>query len=66
MTINEEMLSLYIQAEKDVLQGKQVTLRGEQMTFEDLDKIRAGRQEFEVKVQSERNGGKCYSVATWN
>lgn len=66
MTQNQKMLDLYIQAEIDVLKGKSVSLRGEQMTLEDLDKIRAGRQEWEQKVNLESSGGKSYSLATWS
>lgn len=58
------MLALYIQAEKDVLQGKQINIGGQQMTLEDLDKIREGRREFENRVSLETSS-KPYSVASW-
>lgn len=63
MTLEQEMLDLYIQAEKDVLEGKSVTLRGENMTMEDLDKIRAGRQEWQRRVNQ---NGSSYSLASWD
>ena len=49
----QAMLDLYIQAEKDVLEGKSTTVNGRVMTFEDLDKVREGRQEWERKVVDE-------------
>lgn len=49
----QEMLDLYIQAEKDVLEGKSTTINGRMMTLEDLDKIRDGRQEWERKARNE-------------
>lgn len=49
----QAMLDLYIQAEKDVLEGKSTTINGRMMTFEDLDKIREGRKEWERKAQNE-------------
>ena len=66
MTIEQEMLDLYLQAERDVLAGKSVTLRGESMDLEDLDKIRAGRMEWERKVNTQSNGGKIYSLSSFN
>ena len=64
MSTNTEMLALYIQAEKDVLQGKVVNFNGQQMTLEDLDKIREGRREYETRVANESSSAP-YSVATW-
>lgn len=68
MSLEQEMLDLYIQAEKDVLAGKNITFRGEQMGLEDLDKIRAGRIEWERKVNalpSSGSGNRSYSLASW-
>ena len=45
-----EMLGLYIQAEKDVLAGKQVRFGDRMLTTEDLAEIRAGRREWELKL----------------
>ena len=47
-----EMLALYIQAEKDVLEGKTVQMDGRTMTLEDLSEIRSGRREWERKLIS--------------
>lgn len=66
MSLATEMLDLYIQAEKDVLAGKSITLRGETMGLEDLDKIRAGRMEWERKTTTESNGGRSHSLASFN
>ena len=65
MSINTEMLALYIQAEKDVLAGKNITFRGQLVGLEDLDKIRAGRMEWERKVSTESNGGKSHSLSSF-
>ena len=65
MSLATEMLDLYIQAEKDVLAGKNITFRGETMGLEDLDKIRAGRMEWERKVKTEANRGKSHSLASF-
>lgn len=54
MTQNAQaMVDLYVQAEKDVLEGKSTTINGRQMTMEDLDAIRAGRKEWEQRVLDE-------------
>jgi hypothetical protein len=50
---NTEMLNLYIEAEKAVLSGKEMMLNGRKVVYEDLGMIRAGRQEYERKVQAE-------------
>jgi hypothetical protein len=66
MSLATEMLDLYIQAEKDVLAGKNITLRGETMGLEDLDKIREGRKEWSRIVGNESAGGRSYSLASFN
>jgi hypothetical protein len=66
MSLATEMLDLYIQAEKDVLAGKNITLRGETMGLEDLDKIRAGRMEWSRAVGNESAGGRSHSFASFN
>lgn len=53
MSIATEMYDLYVQAEKDVLEGKTVQMDGSTMTLEDLDKIRSGRREWEIRVGME-------------
>ncbi|WP_351123363.1 hypothetical protein [Shewanella sp. T24-MNA-CIBAN-0130] len=42
-----DMVALYIEAEKEVLAGKSVTVNGKMMTSEDLDAIRKGRIEWQ-------------------
>jgi len=66
MTLEQEMLDLYIQAEKDVLAGKSITFRGETMNLEDLDAIRNGRKEWERKVASASRNGRCFSLSSFN
>ena len=46
----QEMVDLYIEAEKDVLAGKSTTINGRVFTTEDLTEIRAGRKEWERRV----------------
>lgn len=49
----QAMVDLYVQAEKDVLEGKSTTINGRQMTMEDLDSIREGRKEWEQRLLDE-------------
>jgi hypothetical protein len=42
-----DMVALYIEAEKDVLAGKSVSINGKMMTSEDLEQIRKGRIEWQ-------------------
>jgi hypothetical protein len=65
MSLESEMLDLYIQAEKDVISGKEITFRGETMKLEDLDKIRAGREYWERRIFNQSNGGKPYSLSSF-
>lgn len=46
-------LAEYLAAEAAVLQGQSVTLEGTTVALADLDKIRAGRLEWERRVQAE-------------
>jgi hypothetical protein len=66
MTLENEMVELYIQAEKNVLEGKTVTFRGESMGQEDLDKIRQGREYWERRAASRSNGGKSHSLSSFS
>ncbi len=66
MTDAQVMLDLYLQAEKDVLAGKNVTFRGETVGMEDLDSIRSGRKEWQRVVSDQSNGGKPYSLASFS
>lgn len=58
----QEMLDLYMQAERDVLAGKDVTFGGRRMVMADLPQIIKGRQEWEQRVAASR-GGSGYAVA---
>ena len=70
MTTATEMLTLYIEAEKAVLSGKEYMMNGRRLVREDLALIRAGRQEWERKANAEnaqqRGVNVGHSVATWN
>lgn len=65
------MLAAYLQAETDVLLGKEARLGDRVFRSEDLAEIRAGRQEWERRVVGERDracgaptlGGLRFSVA---
>jgi len=64
-------VDLYVQAEKDVLEGKSTTFNGRVMTMEDLDSIREGRKEWEQRVldeaaQSQSKTRQRYSLASFN
>lgn len=41
----DSMIELYLQAERDVLAGKQVTFQGRTVTSENLNELRSGRRE---------------------
>lgn len=49
------MLAAYLQAETDVLLGKEARLGDRVFRSEDLAEIRAGRQEWERRVAAERD-----------
>ena len=44
------MVNLYLQAERAVLLNQSYTIGGQSLTRADLDKIRAGRKEWEDKL----------------
>ncbi|MFV0576039.1 MAG: hypothetical protein ACK5NC_11595 [Vibrio sp.] len=46
----QQMVDACFQAELDVLAGKETTFEGRSVKMEDLDKIRAARQEWESKL----------------
>lgn len=54
MTMNktelQDLLQRYIQAEKDLLEGKSVAWNGRQLTRESLSEIRKGRHEIESRL----------------
>ncbi|BBM00457.1 primosomal replication protein PriB/PriC domain protein [Microbulbifer sp. GL-2] len=49
----QAMVDLYIEAEIDVLAGKTTVINGRQFTAENLQEIRAGRQEWEGRALQE-------------
>ncbi|MBF0448700.1 MAG: primosomal replication protein PriB/PriC domain protein [Magnetococcales bacterium] len=51
----QEMVDLYINAEKKVLRGKRVVVNGMEMGREDLDKIIKGREKWETRLTEEMN-----------
>lgn len=51
----QEMVDLYLQAEKDLLAGKTTTINGRTLTMENLQEIREGRQEWELRAQQEQS-----------
>ncbi len=54
MTTATDMLSAYLSAEADLLKGGKSARIGDQLfTHEDLDAIRAGRKEWEARVNDE-------------
>jgi len=71
MTQATDMLTLYIQAETAVLAGQEFTLGDRRLRRADLAEIRAGRREWQAKVNSETArqagaptiGGLGFSVA---
>lgn len=67
MSTATDMLALYIDAEKKVLKGLSVTMAGRSLTRVNLPEIRAGRQEWQAKVDAEsaksQGGSSLYSVA---
>ncbi|GAA4879871.1 hypothetical protein [Ferrimonas pelagia] len=50
------MIDTYLQAEKDVLDGKQVSFGGRTLTMENLSEIRSGRKEWEARLRGTRPG----------
>lgn len=67
MSTATDMLALYIQAEKDVLAGKAVTLNGRSLQRENLQEIRKGRAEWQAAVNAEnakvQGGSSLFSLA---
>lgn len=67
MAVNpQEMLDLYMQAERDVLAGKDVTFNGRRQVMADLPQIIAGRQEWERRVAASARGSHGYAVADFD
>lgn len=55
MPTSSVMLAAYLQAETDVLLGKEARIGDRAYRSEDLPEIRAGRQEWERRVATERD-----------
>lgn len=70
MSIAQDMVNLYTEAEKKVLAGQSYTIGNRTMTRANLPEIRKGRQEWEEKLRSEQagsqGGSSMYSVADWS
>jgi hypothetical protein len=67
MTPAETMLQAYIDAEVAVLGGKEYQHNGKIFKREDLDKIQAGRREWQTQVNNEKRlarTGSSLSVKT--
>ncbi|HZJ81619.1 MAG TPA: hypothetical protein VFC95_02880 [Guyparkeria sp.] len=66
-----DMLAKYLAAEVAILQGQEFTFEGRRLSRADLDSVRAGRKEWERKVNTEKSaatgaptiGGLSYAVA---
>lgn len=52
LTQAKRMLDRYMEAEDAVLDGRTITFEGRSLTLVDLPQLRAGRQEWERKVNS--------------
>lgn len=53
----QQMVDFYIQAERDVLDGRTVTQGNRTLTMVNLPEIRQGRQEWERRLAVERSRG---------
>jgi len=66
MSTATDMLALYIDAEKSVLKGKQVTFGDRTLGRENLQEIIKGRQEWQARVNAEsarsKGGSSLYST----
>lgn len=73
MNTSATMVSEYMKAELAVLAGKTISFQGRSMGMENLEKIRAGRREWEARVAQESRvasclpsiGGMSFSVASF-
>ncbi len=62
-----EMLTRYVQAEKDLLEGKNVMFGNKLLQRENLIEIRNGRQEWETRLANCLRGGRSGpALATFN
>ena len=65
MSTATEMLDLYLDAEKKILQGQTVIHNGKHLTRADLGQVIKERKVWERRVQAERNLGRGYSLASF-
>lgn len=61
----ENMISKYLAAEMDVLDGKKVTLNGKLLETEDLAEIRRGRLEWEQRRNALTRRGSSIKLASF-
>lgn len=61
----ENMISKYMAAEMDVLDGKKVTLNGKLLETEDLAEIRRGRLEWEQRRNALTRRGSSIKLASF-
>ena len=62
----KNMISSYLDAERDLLAGKNVTWGGRTLQRENLSEIRKGRQEWESRLANLRNQGRpTHSLASF-
>lgn len=61
----QQMIDAYLAAELDLLAGKTTTINGKTMTMENLQEIRAGRLEWERRLNATLRRG-SYSLASFN
>lgn len=62
-----EMLTRYMQAEKALLEGKNIMFGNRMLQRENLGEIRKGRQEWETKLANFQRGGRSGpALATFN
>ncbi len=70
MSTATDMLALYIQAEKDILSGKEFTLNGRTLKRENLSEIVKGRNHWQSRVNAEsaasKGGSNLYSVVDFS
>lgn len=61
----DNMISKYMAAEMDVLEGKKVTLNGKLLETEDLAEIRRGRLEWEQRRNAMTRRGSSIKLASF-
>lgn len=70
MSTAQDMVDLYIAAEKKVLLNQSYTIGNRVLTRANLPEIRKGRQEWEAKLRAEQSGSQggssLYSVADFS